>query len=39
MQSLTLKQLEFIVHQDKLDLIMHTVVLKIITVKWNLYGR
>ncbi|XP_053535569.1 transient receptor potential cation channel subfamily A member 1 isoform X2 [Ictalurus punctatus] len=31
--------LEFIVHQGKLDLIMHPVVLKLITVKWNLYGR
>ncbi len=32
-------QLEFIVNQGKLDLIMHPVVLKLITVKWNLYGR
>ncbi|XP_058242468.1 transient receptor potential channel pyrexia [Hemibagrus wyckioides] len=31
--------LEFIVHQGKLDLIMHPVVLKLISVKWNLYGR
>ncbi|XP_021464062.1 transient receptor potential cation channel subfamily V member 5 isoform X1 [Oncorhynchus mykiss] len=31
--------LEFIVHQGKLDLIMHPVVLKLITVKWKLYGR
>ncbi|XP_064789000.1 uncharacterized protein LOC135511414 [Oncorhynchus masou masou] len=28
-----------IVHQRKLDLIMHPVVLKLITVKWKLYGR
>lgn len=32
-------QLEIIVNQGKLDLIMHPVVLKLITVKWNLYGR
>lgn len=32
-------QLEIIVSQGKLDLIMHPVVLKLITVKWNLYGR
>ncbi|KAG1941629.1 transient receptor potential channel pyrexia [Pimephales promelas] len=31
--------LEFIVNEGKLDLIMHPVVLKLITVKWNLYGR
>ncbi|XP_067091805.1 transient receptor potential channel pyrexia [Osmerus mordax] len=31
--------LEFIVHQGKLDLIMHPVVLKLIDVKWKLYGR
>ncbi|KAJ8014259.1 hypothetical protein DPEC_G00038410 [Dallia pectoralis] len=31
--------LEFIVHQGKLDLIMHPVVLKLINVKWKLYGR
>lgn len=31
--------LELIVNQGKLDLIMHPVVLKLITVKWNLYGR
>ncbi|XP_051507002.1 transient receptor potential channel pyrexia-like [Myxocyprinus asiaticus] len=31
--------LEFIVNQGKLDLIMHPVVQKLITVKWNLYGR
>uniref|UniRef100_A0A672TBC7 Transient receptor potential cation channel subfamily V member 6-like n=1 Tax=Sinocyclocheilus grahami TaxID=75366 RepID=A0A672TBC7_SINGR len=31
--------LEFIVNQGKLDLIMHPVVLKLINVKWNLYGR
>ncbi|XP_048858649.1 transient receptor potential cation channel subfamily A member 1 isoform X2 [Brienomyrus brachyistius] len=31
--------LEFIVQKGKLDLIMHPVVLKLITVKWNLYGR
>ncbi|KAF4105498.1 hypothetical protein G5714_013160 [Onychostoma macrolepis] len=31
--------LEFIVNHCKLDLIMHPVVLKLITVKWNLYGR
>ncbi|XP_022540699.2 transient receptor potential cation channel subfamily V member 6 isoform X1 [Astyanax mexicanus] len=31
--------LEFIVHQGKLDLIMHPVVLKLIKVKWNLYAR
>ncbi|TRY85651.1 hypothetical protein DNTS_008800 [Danionella cerebrum] len=31
--------LEFIVNQGKLDLIMHPVVLKLITIKWNLYGR
>ncbi|KAL0964344.1 hypothetical protein UPYG_G00322550 [Umbra pygmaea] len=31
--------LEFIVHQGKLDLIMHPVVLKLIMVKWKLYGR
>uniref|UniRef100_A0A8C2H915 Si:ch73-193i2.2 n=1 Tax=Cyprinus carpio TaxID=7962 RepID=A0A8C2H915_CYPCA len=31
--------LEIIVSQGKLDLIMHPVVLKLITVKWNLYGR
>ncbi|KAI5108268.1 polycystin-2-like, partial [Silurus meridionalis] len=31
--------LAFIVHQGKLDLIMHPVMLKLITVKWNLYGR
>ncbi|XP_062375436.1 transient receptor potential cation channel subfamily A member 1 [Sardina pilchardus] len=31
--------LEFIVRQGKLDLIMHPVVLKLITVKWDLYGR
>ncbi|XP_043095711.1 ankyrin repeat and protein kinase domain-containing protein 1-like [Puntigrus tetrazona] len=31
--------LEFIVSQGKLDLVMHPVVLKLITVKWNLYGR
>ncbi|XP_073776628.1 uncharacterized protein si:ch73-193i2.2 [Danio rerio] len=31
--------LEFIVNLGKLDLIMHPVVLKLITVKWNLYGR
>uniref|UniRef100_A0A8B9JBJ2 Si:ch73-193i2.2 n=1 Tax=Astyanax mexicanus TaxID=7994 RepID=A0A8B9JBJ2_ASTMX len=30
--------LEFIVHQGKLDLIMHPVVLKLIKVKWNLLG-
>uniref|UniRef100_A0A8C7CKV6 Si:ch73-193i2.2 n=1 Tax=Oncorhynchus kisutch TaxID=8019 RepID=A0A8C7CKV6_ONCKI len=32
-------QWPFIVHQGKLDLIMHPVVLKLITVKWKLYGR
>ncbi|XP_029109927.1 transient receptor potential channel pyrexia-like, partial [Scleropages formosus] len=32
-------QLEFIVQQEKLELIMHPVVLKLITVKWKLYGR
>ncbi|TRZ04311.1 hypothetical protein DNTS_029107, partial [Danionella cerebrum] len=31
--------LEIIVNQGKLDLIMHPVVLKLITIKWNLYGR
>ncbi|XP_063047327.1 transient receptor potential channel pyrexia [Engraulis encrasicolus] len=31
--------LEFIVRQGKLDLVMHPVVLKLITVKWDLYGR
>ncbi|XP_028846032.1 transient receptor potential channel pyrexia [Denticeps clupeoides] len=31
--------LESIVRQGKLDLIMHPVVLKLITVKWDLYGR
>ncbi|XP_023676863.2 uncharacterized protein [Paramormyrops kingsleyae] len=31
--------LELIVQNGKLDLIMHPVVLKLITVKWNLYGR
>ncbi|XP_030628244.1 transient receptor potential channel pyrexia [Chanos chanos] len=31
--------LEFIVHQGKLDLIMHPVILKLIRVKWNLHGR
>ncbi|RXN24755.1 transient receptor potential channel pyrexia-like protein [Labeo rohita] len=31
--------LELIVNEGKLDLIMHPVVLKLITVKWNLYGR
>ncbi|XP_065107651.1 uncharacterized protein [Paramisgurnus dabryanus] len=31
--------LELIVSQGKLDLIMHPVVLKLITVKWKLYGR
>ncbi|XP_036403165.1 transient receptor potential channel pyrexia-like [Megalops cyprinoides] len=31
--------LEFIVRQGRLDLIMHPVVLKLIAVKWNLYGR
>ncbi|KAI1894449.1 hypothetical protein AGOR_G00115930 [Albula goreensis] len=31
--------LESIVSQGKLDLIMHPVVLKLITVKWSLYGR
>ncbi|XP_066534368.1 transient receptor potential channel pyrexia [Hoplias malabaricus] len=31
--------MEVIVHQGKLDLIMHPVVLKLITVKWNLYAR
>ncbi|KAI4884950.1 hypothetical protein NFI96_021749, partial [Prochilodus magdalenae] len=31
--------LESIVHQGKLDLIMHPVVLKLIAVKWNLYAR
>lgn len=39
MHSVTVEQLEFIVRQGKLDLIMHPVVLKLITVKWNLYGR
>ncbi|MBN3320295.1 PYX protein, partial [Atractosteus spatula] len=31
--------LEVIVKQGKLDLIMHPVILKLIKVKWNLYGR
>ncbi|XP_076841759.1 uncharacterized protein LOC143485931 isoform X2 [Brachyhypopomus gauderio] len=31
--------LGLIVHQGKLDLIMHPVVLKLIAVKWNVYGR
>ncbi|XP_074503582.1 transient receptor potential cation channel subfamily V member 6 isoform X6 [Sebastes fasciatus] len=31
--------LEVVVHQGKLDLIMNPVFLKLIQVKWNLYGR
>ncbi|XP_075993307.1 uncharacterized protein LOC142988149 [Genypterus blacodes] len=31
--------LEVLVQQEKLDLIMHPVVLKLIQVKWELYGR
>ncbi|KAG5831550.1 hypothetical protein ANANG_G00304870 [Anguilla anguilla] len=34
-----LSPLEFIVRQGQLDLIMHPVILKLIAVKWNLYGR
>uniref|UniRef100_A0A3B3RE16 Si:ch73-193i2.2 n=1 Tax=Paramormyrops kingsleyae TaxID=1676925 RepID=A0A3B3RE16_9TELE len=38
-EPISLRQLELIVQNGKLDLIMHPVVLKLITVKWNLYGR
>ncbi|XP_026858318.2 transient receptor potential channel pyrexia isoform X4 [Electrophorus electricus] len=38
-RSEPLSPLGLIVHQGKLDLIMHPVVLKLIAVKWNLYGR
>ncbi|XP_020501810.2 transient receptor potential cation channel subfamily A member 1 isoform X1 [Labrus bergylta] len=31
--------LEVVVHQGKLDLIMHPVFLKLIQIKWKLYGR
>ncbi|KAJ8359466.1 hypothetical protein SKAU_G00159910 [Synaphobranchus kaupii] len=31
--------LDLIVGQQKLELIMHPVVLKLISVKWNLYGK